>query len=71
MAKKTNADAQKIIKKRTEANVKAWKKVVADAKKKVNKKKPAAKKKASTKKTTAKKPAKKKAAAKKLPAKKS
>ena len=47
---KTNAQAQQIIKKRTDANVKAWKKLIADARKTVSKKSPVAKKKAAKKK---------------------
>ena len=69
MAKKTNSDAQRIIKKRTEANIKAWKKVIEDAKKKVTKKAPALKKPAAKKPAAKKKaPARKKAPAKKKPA---
>ncbi len=63
MASKTNAAAQKIVRKRTDANLKAWKKMVADAKKALGNKG------AAPKKAAAKKPAsKKKAAAKKRPA---
>ena len=74
MASKTNSQAQRIVKKRTDANVKAWKKLVADAKKSVGKKagsaEPAAKKKAAPKKKAAakkKSAARKKAAPKKKP----
>ena len=64
MAVKVNKDAQSIIKKRTDANIKAWKKLIADAKKSVSKAPPAAKK--AAKKAVAKKKAvRKKAAAKK------
>jgi hypothetical protein len=68
MASRTNNRAQRIVQKRADANLKAWKKLVADAKKAVTGKQPAAKKKASSKKkAAAKKQAapKKKAAAKK------
>lgn len=64
MASKVNKDAQQIIKKRTDANIKAWKKLIADAKNSVSKAPPAAKK--AAKKTVAKK----KAARKKVAAKK-
>ncbi len=67
MASKTNSQAQRIVKKRTDANIKAWKKLVADAKKAVKKKAPAEKKAAAKKKATPKKKAaaKRKAAPKK------
>lgn len=67
MASKTNAAAQKIVKKRSDANLKAWKKLVADAKKSLGQKSDAVKKPAAKKKATAKKKAapKKKAAVKK------
>jgi hypothetical protein len=64
MASKTNSEAQKILKKRTDANIKAWKKLVADAKRAVSKAEPAAKK------AVAKKAPAKKAVAKKVVAKK-
>ena len=71
-ATKTNSKAQKIVKKRANANMKAWKKLTAEVKKSVGGKKPAAKKKkpAGKKKSAAKKrpAAKKKSAAKKKPA---
>lgn len=67
MASKTNSQAQRIVKKRTDANMKAWKKLIEEARKSVSKKAPA--KKAAPAKRKA--PAKKKAAAKrKAPAKK-
>lgn len=63
MASKTNAAAQKIVKRRSDANLKAWKKLVADARKalggkvatpkKIAVKRPAAKKKAAAKKKPA------------------
>lgn len=53
MASKTNQQAQRIVKKRTDANIKAWKKLVQDAKKKVSKKAAPAKKKATAKKKAA------------------
>lgn len=62
MASKTNSAAQRIVKKRSDANLKAWKKMVADARKSLSKK-PAAKKAAAKKRPAAKK----KAAAKKRP----
>jgi len=63
MASKTNAAAQKIIRRRSEANLKAWKKLVADARKALGGKVVAPKK------VAVKRPAvKKKAAAKKKPA---
>ena len=65
MASKTNAAAQKIVKKRSEANLKAWKKLVADTRKALSGKGVPVKKKAAAKKKTA---AKKKAAVKKKPA---
>lgn len=61
MASKTNSQAQSIVKKRAEANVKAWKKLLADARKSAGKKAPAAKKAVASKKSAPKK----KAAAKK------
>lgn len=82
MASKTNSQAQRIVKKRTDANVKAWKKLVAEAKKRVSGKRPAPKKAATKKKAAPKRKAaakskaapkkkaapRKKAAAKKRPA---
>lgn len=70
MAKKANSKAQQIVKKRAEANIKAWKKLVDEARKSVGGKAPAAKKSAPKKKVAAKKKAapKKKAAARKRPA---
>ena len=63
MASKTNAAAQKIVRKRSDANLKAWKQLVADARQALGSATPAPKK------TAAKRPAaKKKAAAKKKPA---
>ncbi len=63
MASKTNAAAQKIVRKRSDANLKAWKQLVADARQALGGVSPAPKK------TAAKRPtAKKKAAAKKKPA---
>ena len=44
MASKTNSQAQRIVKKRTDANVKAWKKLIANARKSLSKKSPAKKK---------------------------
>lgn len=69
LAKKTNAEAQKIITKRTDANIKAWKKLIDDTTKKVSKKKPVTKKKTRSKASTTKKAAAKKPAAKKVTAK--
>ena len=82
MASKTNSQAQRIVKKRTDANVKAWKKLIAEAKKTVSGKRAAPKKAAAKKKAAPKRKAaarskvapkkkaapRKKAAAKKRPA---
>ena len=57
MASKTNSQAQRIVKKRTDANVKAWKKLVAEARKKVSGKRAAPKKAAARKKAAPKKKA--------------
>lgn len=65
MATKVNKDAQQIIKKRTDANIKAWKKVISDAKSAVTKATPAKKKAAKKKVAAAKKAVRQKAAAKK------
>lgn len=68
MASKTNAAAQKIVKRRSDANLKAWKKLVAEARAALGGK-VATPGKASPKKAAAKRPAaKKKTAAKKKPA---
>lgn len=69
MAKKTNAQAQKIIAKRTDANIKAWKKLIGDTRKKTSGKKPATKAKTGAKAGTPKKTAAKKPTAKKATAK--
>ena len=61
MANKTNSQAQKILKKRTEANIKAWKDLIEDARSKLVK---------GGKEEEAPKPAKKKAAKKKAAKKK-
>jgi hypothetical protein len=65
MATKVNKEAQQIIKKRTDANIKAWKKVIEDAKNVVSKAPPAKKKAAKKKVAAKKKAARKKAVAKK------
>jgi adenylate kinase len=65
MATKVNKEAQQIIKKRTDANIKAWKKVIEDAKNAVSKAPPAKKKAAKKKVVAKKKAARKKVAAKK------
>ncbi len=69
MAKKANAEAQKIITKRTDANIKAWKKLIDDTRKKVSIKKPITKEKVRSKASTTKKAAAKQPAAKKVTAK--
>lgn len=75
LASKTNSKAQRIVKKRAEANLKAWQNMVAEARKSVSQKLPAMKKsvagkKAAPKKAAAKRKAapRKKAAARKRPA---
>jgi hypothetical protein len=68
MANKTNAQAQKILKKRTEANVKAWKDLLDDARAKIMKEDQEEAPKSAAK--PAAKPAKKKAAKKKAAKKK-
>ena len=65
MAKKTNSQAQKILKKRTEANLKAWKDLLDDARSKVAKKEAVAEAPKAASKPAKKKAAKKKAAKKK------
>jgi len=65
MAKKTNSQAQKILKKRTEANVKAWKDLLDDARSKITKKEAVAEAPKAASKPAKKKAAKKKAAKKK------
>jgi hypothetical protein len=67
MASKTNGQVQKIVKRRAEENLKAWKKLVAEAKKAARKQAPAASKAAARKKSVVKKKA---AAAKKAAGKK-
>ena len=70
LASRTNSKAQRIVKKRAEANLKAWQNMVAEARKSVSEKLPAMKKPAAGKTSAPKKKAapKRKAATKRKPA---
>lgn len=71
MARKANAEAQKIISKRTDANIKAWKKLIKGTSKTASGNEPVNETKPTAKASVTKKPVARKPAAKKVTAKKS